>query len=78
VTNHQIKGDVYEIERSSGRTEVIVNEGFREASYLLDEALIEFGTAIEDRDYAKAMEVGAALVLSLSLLLLLQSMLCCV
>ncbi|KAG5180215.1 hypothetical protein JKP88DRAFT_182394 [Tribonema minus] len=57
VTNHQIKGDVYEIERSSGRTEVIVNEGFREASYLLDEALIEFGTAIDDRDYAKAMEI---------------------
>jgi intraflagellar transport protein 172 len=58
VTNHQIKGDVYEIERVNGRTEVIVNEGYREASYLLDEPLIEFGTAIDDRNYTKAMEVS--------------------
>ena len=46
-----------EIERANGRTEVIVNEGYREASYLLDEPLIEFGTAIDDRNYTKAMEV---------------------
>jgi intraflagellar transport protein 172 len=49
---------VYEIERVNGRTEVIVNEGYREASYLLDEPLIEFGTAIDDRNYTKAMEVS--------------------
>ncbi|CAN0527260.1 unnamed protein product, partial [Ectocarpus sp. 8 AP-2014] len=35
-----IKGEVYEIERLNGCTEVIVNEGYREASYVLDEALI--------------------------------------
>lgn len=57
MTSHEIKGDIYEIERAGGRTEVIVNEGFREASYLLDEALIEFGTAIDDRDYARAMDI---------------------
>jgi hypothetical protein len=47
---------------------VIVNEGYREASYLLDEPLIEFGTAIDDRNYTKAMEVSA-ICLSLVLLL---------
>ncbi|CAM9483417.1 unnamed protein product, partial [Phaeothamnion confervicola] len=40
-----------------GRTEVVVNEGYREATYLLDEALINFGTAVEDGDLAKAVEV---------------------
>ena len=40
---HQIKGDIEDIERSHGRTEVIVDEGITAASYLLDEAPIEFG-----------------------------------
>lgn len=47
VTTHQIKGDVFEIERGDGYTEVIVSEGYREASYVLDEALIRFGTALD-------------------------------
>ena len=51
VTVHQIRGDVEEIERVAGKTEVIVDEGISAASYLLDEALIQFGTAIDDRNY---------------------------
>jgi len=61
VTVHQIRGAVEEIERGGGRTEVIVDEGISQASYLLDEPLIEFGTAVDDRDYARAMDILEAL-----------------
>lgn len=64
VTVHQIKGDVEEIERVDGRTEVIVDEGISAASYLLDEALIQFGTALDDRRYSKAVEILETLELS--------------
>jgi intraflagellar transport protein 172 len=57
VTVHQIKGDIEDIERGHGRTEVIVDEGISAASYLLDEAPIEFGTAIDDGNYVRAMEL---------------------
>lgn len=43
-----IKGDVEGIERSPGRTEVLVNEGLTTTSYGLDEALIDFGSALDD------------------------------
>ena len=49
-----IKGDVEDIERSPGRTEVIVDEGTNTVAYGLDEALIEFGSAMEMLDYARA------------------------
>ncbi len=58
VTLHEIKGGICGIERVSGRTEVIVNEKFREASYLLDEGLIGFSMAIQDCNYTKALEVS--------------------
>lgn len=57
VTLHSIKGDVEDIERSEGRTEVIVDEGMSQAVYPLDEALINFGTAIDDRNYERAMDI---------------------
>jgi len=64
VTKHQIRGDVEEIERVAGRTEVIVDEGISAASYLLDEALIQFGSAIDDRDHSKAVDILELLELS--------------
>lgn len=59
VTNYEIKGDVEEIVRDqeAGKTEVIVDEGINTASYQLDEGLIQFGTAIEDLDLTKAMDI---------------------
>lgn len=57
VTTHQIKGEVYEIERLNGCTEVIVNEGYREASYVLDESLIRFGGALDDGEYSLAVSI---------------------
>lgn len=45
------QGDIVDLERSNGKTEVIVTEGVNSVSYTLDEGLIEFGTAIDDGDY---------------------------
>jgi len=61
VTIHPIKGDVEDIERTGGRTEVIVDEGMTQAVYPLDEALITFGTAMDDKDLARAMDILDAL-----------------
>lgn len=47
------QGDVVDLERKEGRTDVLVNEGVNTVAYTLDEGLIEFGTAIDDRDYAR-------------------------
>jgi intraflagellar transport protein 172 len=57
VTVYPIKGDIEEIERANGKTEVIVDEGMTTSSYQLDEGLIAFGTAIDDRDYSKATDI---------------------
>lgn len=42
VTMFSIKGDIVDLERSDGKTEVLVNEGVTTISYTLDEGLIEF------------------------------------
>ncbi|KAG1667872.1 Intraflagellar transport protein 172 [Nymphon striatum] len=55
VTMFTTKGDVIDLERGDGRTEVIVQEGVTTASYQLDEGLIEFGTAIDDGDFYRAV-----------------------
>eukprot|EP00755_Sulcionema_specki_P012297 Sspe_Gene.8302::Locus_2835_Transcript_1_1_Confidence_1.000_Length_5381::g.8302::m.8302/K19676/IFT172; intraflagellar transport protein 172 len=52
-----IKGDVEDIERTDGKTEVIVDEGINTVAYGLDEALIEFGVAMEDKDYDRACDL---------------------
>lgn len=57
VMMFRIKGDVEDIERAGGRTEVIVNEGVDVASYALDENLIAFGTAVELGDLDQAADI---------------------
>ncbi|XP_043365854.1 intraflagellar transport protein 172 homolog isoform X3 [Dermochelys coriacea] len=54
VTMFPLKGDIVNLERNNGKTEVIVAEGVNTVSYTLDEGLIEFGTAIDDGDYSRA------------------------
>jgi intraflagellar transport protein 172 len=61
VTIFNIKGDVEDIERNNGRTEVVVDEGVNTVSYALDESLIEFGYAIEKRNYKQAVAILEAL-----------------
>ena len=55
VTLMAIKGDIVDIVREEGKTEVIVQEGQHQLSYDLDEGLIEFGTAIDDGDFNRAI-----------------------
>merc|ERR1719162_1346463 len=57
VTLHEIKGDIEDIERSNGRTCVIVDEGVNMVEYELDEALISFGSCLERAHYAKAVDL---------------------
>uniref|UniRef100_A0AAY4EJK5 Intraflagellar transport 172 n=1 Tax=Denticeps clupeoides TaxID=299321 RepID=A0AAY4EJK5_9TELE len=54
VTMFPLRGDIVDLERSNGKTEVIVAEGVNTVSYTLDEGLIEFGTSIDDGDYYRA------------------------
>ncbi|KAF3703120.1 Intraflagellar transport protein 172 -like protein [Channa argus] len=51
ITMFPIKGDIVDLERADGKTDVIVMEGVNTVTYTLDEGLIEFGTAIDDGDY---------------------------
>ncbi|KAJ3413121.1 hypothetical protein HDV05_008517 [Chytridiales sp. JEL 0842] len=55
VTMFPIKGDIEDIEREDGKTEVIVDEGVNTVSYTLDESLIEFGSALDDKDFERAV-----------------------
>ncbi|XP_041357336.1 intraflagellar transport protein 172 homolog isoform X2 [Gigantopelta aegis] len=64
VTMFPIKGDIVDLERVDGKTEVIVSEGVATISYALDEGLIEFGTAIDDGDYARAVSFLETLEMS--------------
>ncbi|KAM4529832.1 intraflagellar transport protein 172 homolog [Fundulus diaphanus] len=54
ITMFPIKGDIVDLERADGRTEVGVTEGVNSVTYTLDEGLIEFGTAVDDGDYDRA------------------------
>lgn len=57
VTMYQIKGDVETIQRSEGKTEVIVDDGNTTISYALDEPLIEFGAALEYKGLDRAVSI---------------------
>lgn len=50
--------------REEGKTEVIVQEGQHQLSYELDEGLIEFGTAIDDGDFNRAIAYLESLEMS--------------
>ncbi len=59
VTIYSIKGDVQSIERKNGKTEVLVSDstGNAVSSYALNQALIDFGFALQARDLEKAAEI---------------------
>ena len=64
VTMVPIKGDIVDVVREDGKTEVIVQEGQHQFSYELDEGLIEFGTAIDDGDFNRAIAFLESLAMS--------------
>jgi intraflagellar transport protein 172 len=59
-----IKGTVEDIERTPGKTEVVVDEGVNTVAYGLDEALIEFGNAMDQRDLSRACQLLEQLTLT--------------
>ncbi|OXU27721.1 hypothetical protein TSAR_004638 [Trichomalopsis sarcophagae] len=50
-----IKGETMDIVREGGRTSVLVDDNGVEVAYLLDEGLIEFGTALHDNDFGRVV-----------------------
>lgn len=50
-----VRGDAIDIVREDGRTSITVEEVGGKVAYLLDESLIEFGTALHDNDFGKAL-----------------------
>ncbi|XP_043526195.1 intraflagellar transport protein 172 homolog, partial [Frieseomelitta varia] len=50
-----VRGDAVDIVREDGRTSVTVEELGGKVAYLLDEPLIEFGTALHDNDFGRAL-----------------------
>ncbi|XP_053193415.1 LOW QUALITY PROTEIN: intraflagellar transport protein 172 homolog [Scomber japonicus] len=54
ITMFPIKGDIVDLERVDGKTDVMVTEGVNTVTCTLDEGLIEFGTAVDDGDYDRA------------------------
>ncbi|XP_030200601.1 intraflagellar transport protein 172 homolog [Gadus morhua] len=54
TTMFPLRGDVVDLVRADGKTDVTVSEGIGTSSYTLDEGLIEFGTAVDDGDYDRA------------------------
>lgn len=53
------QGDIVDLERADGKTDVTVTEGVNTVSYTLDEGLIEFGTAVDDGDYDRYVRARA-------------------
>lgn len=55
VTIINVRGDAYDVIREDGKTEVHTHEGPAEHVYQLDEGLVEFGTALNDCDFGRAV-----------------------
>lgn len=64
VTIFPIKGEIEDIERANGRTEVVVDEGPNTVSYALDESLIAFGSAVDRRQFDRAVALLEVLELT--------------
>lgn len=55
VTIMPIRGDIVDVVREDGKTEVHAIEGSTNHIYALDEGLVEFGTAVNDSDFGRAI-----------------------
>ena len=54
---YQIRGEVDSIQRTKGKTEVLVEDGANTVGYALDAALIEFGSALEYDGLERAVQI---------------------
>jgi len=57
IYNIANKGDVVGIERASGKTSVIVEDGSQNVYFELDEYMINFGYYLERKNLNKAVEI---------------------
>merc|ERR1711976_1075014 len=57
VTMYSINGVVSDLKRSPGKTEVTIQECHNETPFYLDNSLIEFGFALENRELEKCIEI---------------------
>mmetsp|Transcript_63375 Transcript_63375/g.137200 ORF Transcript_63375/g.137200 Transcript_63375/m.137200 type:complete len:151 (-) Transcript_63375:222-674(-) len=57
IYNISNKGDVVGIERTSGKTSVIVEDGSQNVYFELDELMIDFGYALERKLLSKAVQI---------------------
>ncbi|XP_037908543.1 intraflagellar transport protein 172 homolog isoform X1 [Hermetia illucens] len=55
VTIIPIRGEAFDVIREDGKTTVHTQEGPSEHTYQLDEGLVEFGTAVNDSDFGRAV-----------------------
>lgn len=55
VTTIPIRGDVFDVTRENGQTTVHSTDGPLNFTYALDEGLVEFGTAVNDEDFGRAI-----------------------
>ncbi|CAH0385245.1 unnamed protein product [Bemisia tabaci] len=50
-----VKGEITGVVRDSGKIEIISQDGNQQRSYELDKGLVEFGTAVHDSDFGRAI-----------------------
>lgn len=55
MTTIPVRGEVTDVVREEGKTTVLSTEGALNFSYDLDEGLVEFGTAVNDYDFGRAI-----------------------
>ncbi|RZF39607.1 hypothetical protein LSTR_LSTR001128 [Laodelphax striatellus] len=55
VTSFPIKGEIFDVVRHEGKTEILTQDGTHQMGYELDEGLVEFGTAVHDSDFGRAV-----------------------
>uniref|UniRef100_A0A8D8QWB1 Intraflagellar transport protein 172 homolog n=1 Tax=Cacopsylla melanoneura TaxID=428564 RepID=A0A8D8QWB1_9HEMI len=55
ITQFPVRGDIFDVIRENGQSEILTQDGNHQLGYELDESLIEFGTAVHDSDFGKAI-----------------------
>ncbi|XP_050421465.1 intraflagellar transport protein 172 homolog [Adelges cooleyi] len=55
VTVLTVTGEVTSVDRAFGKTTIYSQDGERQCTYDLDERLVEFGTAVHDSDFGRAI-----------------------
>lgn len=64
VTLIPIAGDVVDIVRAGGKTEVVVDQGMTQDRIQLNEGLISFAPSLAEREYERAVEILEAMTLT--------------